>query len=759
MSLGTEQTSPSRRYESLVAGLMVVLLCATYVSFSWYGFDLLEEGYFATHARRVQQGGLPYRDFSTPYTPGVFYLYARMLDWFGMDIVPLRWLQVAGRATFGLALYLTARQLMPPFFAAIAPALILAVDTVPHLWGLHPGWYSTSASVLAVLAIARYLRTGRGRWLFAAGLASGVGFAFKQNLAAFGLIAALWLLIVAERHLPLLAAPWGGPSRRPMRDRRDDDTPAMEPSEAHEGVATVVPRWSRERAPGTGRWGFGTVADAIPLSRTPVVATAVRRVIQAITLLLLPLTATLLVRPYLSVPLFTLLVLPLAATCAVTASCLTFRSQVAVADEPKGRAVLSREARFYARPLLVLAGFGTITVPWLALLIWALEGRIALLGGFIGRVDPTGYFSAMPPLRGADLLLAGVTLLPPALLTLGRGGSWYRRGTMLALGVAGVLLAAYTLSLRGGPEHPWGAAGPAWSPYAGTGGDGGSVLFLYLPTLAFWAALARLLLTIGKGRRTTNGVDLLRLWYLVAGSALLLNQYPRMDFGHMLWSGGLLLVAGADVLHAWYRAIVRRGPALRPRTTVALAVRLCLVLLPAVAMLPDVADRLDGAPTFLSTRGRAVATAAVASTGQFVPLTPGGAGTAVSAPAEQARPIGEVVEFLRQRAAPGEPIFAYPAIPGFYYLADRPNATRFNHLFAGMASPEEQREMVRQLEAVRFVVWDDHGAHHWVQPGDNAPVTEYIRTHFRVEQVIGLYTILVREGRGPELPYFLPASR
>ena len=63
--------------------LVVSLGGAFYASLAWYGFDLLEEGYFLTHARRVQAGGLPYRDFSTPYTPGVFYLYAWMMDWIG----------------------------------------------------------------------------------------------------------------------------------------------------------------------------------------------------------------------------------------------------------------------------------------------------------------------------------------------------------------------------------------------------------------------------------------------------------------------------------------------------------------------------------------------------------------------------------------------------------------------------------------------------------------------------------------------------
>ena len=85
------------------------------------------------------------------------------------------------------------------------------------------------------------------------------------------------------------------------------------------------------------------------------------------------------------------------------------------------------------------------------------------------------------------------------------------------------------------------------------------------------------------------------------------------------------------------------------------------------------------------------------------------------------------------------------------FLADRPNATRFNHLFRGMASRKDQEEMVTQLDPVRYVVWDDSGAHSWVGPGDNARLTEYIQANFRVERVLGIYTILSRHAEGPSL--------
>jgi hypothetical protein len=314
-----------------------------------------------------------------------------------------------------------------------------------------------------------------------------------------------------------------------------------------------------------------------------------------------------------------------------------------------------------------------------------------------------------------------------------------------------VIRSASVRSVKAADLGVWGAAGPAWSPYAGTGGENSGLLFLYLPTLAFWAAFAKLVLTLTKKESTPTDEAVLRLWYLTAGSALLLNQYPRMDVPHMVWSGGVLLVVGADLLHVWYQFLLRRLPTTR-RAVYRSVVRLSVVLLPLVAAVPQASDRLHGFCVFLMSQASEVSSRPGVLP-RYVQLTPPSEGASVWAPAEQARPIQEVVSFLRQHTVPGEPIFAYPAIPGFYFLADRPNPTRFNHLFRGMASPRDQEEMIGQLEAVRYIVWDAGGAHSWVSPVDNARLTEYILANFRLKRTAGIYTILSRDTAGPPLSY------
>ena len=707
-----------RRGHFVEAAAVVLALAAVYagyMSLVWYGFDLLDEGYFLTHARRIQLGGLPYLDFDTPYTPGVFYLYAWILERFGAGMELLRAPAVIGRVVSFLALYLLARRLTSPFFAALPPLVILLIDRAPPYWSIHPGWIATPATLLAALAVVRYLDGGRARWLFWAGVATGVSFAFKQNLAAFLLMALLWLLAVAERSLPSIAR--------------------------NEGALTRVPRG---------------------------LTTGMRVAAQWIATLLLPVSALMLVRPYLSTLVVALFVAPAALLAAVTAPVLPNGADRRTMPQA------GRELSFYARPLLVLAGFTAVTLPWLLPLVVALDGRLALLRGFVGQVDPSGYYYGMAPPQWDHWRVLAISLGVPV----GCGAAGAALGALLTrrwwerLALVGAVLAmaggVVAWGVQPGQEAPltgaieWAAwsASESWRSYRETWPHSTDDLVLYLPSLAFWVGLAGLRGVRGRTLRQGSDPDrTVRLWYLAAGTCLLLTQYPRMGYGHIVWSGGLLYVVGADRLHALYRAIVNRVPAAGwgvARRLSQVTVGLTLTLLPAVAVLPYAQQRLDWLGTVLEAPREPTAQRAGS---HLVPLAltlPTGE-PRVWAAADEVRPVLGVVELLRNHSEPGEPIFVYPALPGIYYLADRPNATRFNHLFAGMASPADQEEMVRQLAGVRWVVWDDADVYNWVRPEDNAPVMEYLHRHFRTAQRFGPYVVLSREGDGEPRPTRPPA--
>lgn len=712
----------------LAAALAVVgAVCAWYLSLAWYGFDLLDEGYFLTHARRVQLGGLPYRDFDTPYTPGIFYLYAWLLDWVGSSMVALRTPAVIGRGLTFLLLYVLGRRWMPPFFAALAPLVIALIDRAPPYWSIHPGWLATPATLVVVLAVGRYLDGGRARWLLWAGVATGVAFGLKQNLAVFVLMASLWLLAVYERRLPPVtwrSAPGWWPAA-PVRE--------------------------------AGRWAA---------------------------LAALPLAGLYLVRPYLSPLVAVLFVAPLAALSAMGTWHARGTGAAGYEDAP------GRELSFCARPLVVLLGFGAVTLPWLLALVRALGGRLALLRGFVGQIDPSGYFYGMTPPRAEHWQLVGLAVaLPAALALLWGAAGWAltRRWRVRLAALVVCVLAVWWARSSPTPAAALGSTMTAahhwWWEYREYWPHSTDDAVLYLPSLAFWVGLAAL----ARARRP----GLWRVWCLAAGACLLLTQYPRMGYGHIVWSGGMLYLVGAERLHALYRALTRLMPSLSnvpwwapvrllpvaQRVTVAAS----LVMLPAAGVLPYVLQRVEWLRVVRAPREEGTAragydhliplplpelrqvprtrTALAAGEDGLTDVTPTLAPPLLEqrvwAIADEARPIMGLVEMLRLHSEPGEAIFVYPAMPGIYYLADRPNATRFNHLFAGMAAPEDQAEMVRQLERVRWVVWDDEGVYDWVRPEDNAPLMAYVRANFGLSQQIGPYAVLRRGEQGdprPKLP-------
>src|SRR5437870_13918266 len=84
-----------------------------------YWLDLIDEGYFADLADRVSRGQLPYRDFSTLYTPGLHYLHAWAFGLLGRDLVSLRLLLIVVKTGIALLPYLPGRRLIPAGLAGL----------------------------------------------------------------------------------------------------------------------------------------------------------------------------------------------------------------------------------------------------------------------------------------------------------------------------------------------------------------------------------------------------------------------------------------------------------------------------------------------------------------------------------------------------------------------------------------------------------------------------------------------------------------
>jgi hypothetical protein len=183
-------------------------------------------------------------------------------------------------------------------------------------------------------------------------------------------------------------------------------------------------------------------------------------------------------------------------------------------------------------------------------------------------------------------------------------------------------------------------------------------------------------------------------WYLLAGTALLLTEFPRMDTLHVAWSAPLLLLVGAAALSRM-RAVF---------ATAALAGAVALVSPTLVSRLAYIAE--PRAPI-----------------------------AGLDAPSQTAADLDALVTDVQQRTNPGEPIFVYPTSPLVYVLAERRNPTRFDHLNPGAATPAQIQATIAELSAdkPRLVVVSEYWRAGWGPPGVNEPLERWLFGTFSVE--------------------------
>jgi hypothetical protein len=368
------------------------------------------------------------------------------------------------------------------------------------------------------------------------------------------------------------------------------------------------------------------------------------------------------------------------------------------------------------------AGFVVVTLPWQVVLLGALDWRVQLVKGFVGAVSQDGLWYP-PPVPG-DAAWASVLGLMVALLAFLR---WRRRWPLgvLALVVAAGFAASIILLTREPGERKFMAVLLA----PGRAAEG---LALLLP----WVCIVAGVVLSYRPQPAAMA------WWLrsmaVLSAVTFLTEYPRVDEIHLTWSAGLPLALGMVV-------VARLVPDLRLRWS--LGRRGVLILVAALAVVPmAVAMRnlglrsgdllafqdLGGGPFQLAPRTLLVAPPTVA-------------GMVTSQ--KQANSLIAAAQFVAGNTAPGEPIFVYPTSPLIYVMSDRPNPTRFSHLYPGAASSLELQEVIHILDArpVKLVVVSEADLAFWGPPAKNAALETYLTEHYHLAASFSEYQVFARD--------------
>jgi hypothetical protein len=187
------------RKNVLGGALLGLALLAVYVWSGHIWIDVIDEGYFLDLADRVRLGAVPYRDFSTYYTPGIFYLFAAVMNVFGASILPIRYLTAGLRAAAAVLMFSLARRVAPWPWALVPVAVMVALDHWPIEPEPHPSWPAIVACLATLELVARHSATAKLRWLGLAGAMAGVSFLFKQNVGAFTALGVAGYVVLRPR--------------------------------------------------------------------------------------------------------------------------------------------------------------------------------------------------------------------------------------------------------------------------------------------------------------------------------------------------------------------------------------------------------------------------------------------------------------------------------------------------------------------------------------------------------------------------------
>lgn len=205
---GTSTRHRSRRVDAVCWAILAALVAVVLFGRLDHAMVPHDDGTIGQAAQRVLKGELPHHDFDDVYTGLLSVMNAAAFRLFGVNILAVRIVLVAGTLIAMVAVYGLCRRVLPAWAALLAATAAL-LSSVPNYFCPLPTWYNLFFTLFALMALLQYHDTQQLRWVAIAGALVGTSFLFKLVGLYFVAAAAMYVLFALQQRAAARPLPAG----------------------------------------------------------------------------------------------------------------------------------------------------------------------------------------------------------------------------------------------------------------------------------------------------------------------------------------------------------------------------------------------------------------------------------------------------------------------------------------------------------------------------------------------------------------------